>query len=206
MYQLPKTLLAAAALMLAGPAFAGPPYFPNVVVNGGLWAITAYDDSSVNHTQWATQNICFLLGPPVGTHMSGVWFSTTFFDWNGRWRQEGDQVFMTGDYAGDVTGNAVGHDSIEWEIVTVGRPNEGFGHWREWREDGNFGNTIGFANAKLKRIGACPQTLPATPVPPTVEEIEKFAFELSLEAPRRLREDGSEALGPFDPKQLPLLK
>ena len=28
-------------------------------------------------------------------------------------------------------------------------------HWFEWREDGKFGRTIGFANALLTRVGRC---------------------------------------------------
>jgi hypothetical protein len=31
----------------------------------------------------------------------------------------------------------------------------GAGHWWEWRENGGFGNTIGFGNARLERVGAC---------------------------------------------------
>jgi hypothetical protein len=83
-----------------------------------------------------------------------VWSSTTFFDWNGDWRQEGDQVFMTGDYAGDVNGNAVGHDGMEWQLVTAEKA-EGFGHWKEWRENGGTGTTIGFGNTKFSRVGTC---------------------------------------------------
>jgi hypothetical protein len=48
-----------------------------------------------------------------------------------------------------------GHDSMEWEIVTMRRKNEGAGHWREWLEDGAFGLTIAFGNAKLQRVGKC---------------------------------------------------
>ena len=37
--------------------------------------------------------------------------------------------------------------------------NIGAGHWVEWREDGKFGRTIGFANALLNRVGRCQITL-----------------------------------------------
>jgi len=197
------SLLALASLTLANSAFAGPPYLPNVNTSGNYWSITAFDDSATTHTQWATQNICFILLGNTGTHMHGIWYSTTFYDWNGRWRQEGDQVFMTGDYAGDIQGNAVGHDGIQWEIVTASAKNEGFGHWQEWREDTQYGLTIGFANAKLSRIGRCPFSIPTGT---TIPEIEKLVVEQSLLAPRRVTADGAEALGPFDPKQLPLEK
>lgn len=195
------SLTALASLALAHPAFAGPPYAPNVVTGGNYWSITAFDDSATTHTQWATQNICFFQLGNTGTHMHGIWYSTTFYDWNGRWRQEGDQIFMTGDYAGDSQGNAVGHDGIQWEVVTASAKNEGFGQWQEWREDTQYGLTIGFANTKLSRIGKCPLVIPAgTPIP----EIEKMVFESSQQAPRRVTADGGEASGPFDPKQLPL--
>jgi hypothetical protein len=64
--------------------------------------------------------------------------------------QEGDEITMHGDYAEDV-----GHDGMKWEIVTASAKNQGSGHWWEWREDGNFGNTIGFGNASLQRVGSC---------------------------------------------------
>lgn len=198
-----KRLNMTALLMLglASAAFANPPHFPNVTLNGNLWSITAYDDSAPGHTQWATQNICFLQQGVLGTHAYGIWYSTTFYDWNGSWRQEGDQVFMTGDYAGDIQGNAVGHDGMQWEIVTSNYANEGYGHWHEWRENRLYGQVIGYANAKLRRIGKCP----IEPTPgATAAELEKLVVEQSLEAPRRYRDDGTEALGPSDPRQVPL--
>lgn len=57
---------------------------------------------------------------------------------------------MHGDYARDV-----GHDSMSWEITTASRRNTGQGHWVEWREDGGDGQTIGFVNAALERVGTC---------------------------------------------------
>ena len=174
---------------------------PDVVTNGNLWSITFFDDSSPAHTQWATQRLCFFTTGTVGTQLAGVWYSPTFFDWNGTWRQEGDQVFMTGDYAGDVNGNAVGHDGVEWQLVTAEKSSEGFGHWKEWRENGRFGQPIGYGNAKLSRLGSCNPTILDTRDP---EAIEKLAGEESLKAPRRFRKDGSEAVGPFDADQLPL--
>ena len=57
---------------------------------------------------------------------------------------------LHGDYADDV-----GHDSVMWNVVTASPKNVGAGHWVEWREDGKFGRTIGFANALLTRVGRC---------------------------------------------------
>jgi hypothetical protein len=187
------------ALALSAGAQAQPR--PDVVTNGNAWSITFYDDSAPAHTQWATQNLCFVSTGMVGTQLSGYWYSTTFFDWNGNWRQEGDQVFMTGDYAGDTSGNAVGHDGMEWQLVTAEKAAEGFGHWKEWREDGGTGNAIGFGNAKFKRIGSC------TFQPPggvDYATLERLVIEESSKAPKRYRKDGKEALGPLDKEIVPI--
>ena len=61
---------------------------------------------------------------------------------------------MHGDYASDV-----GHDGMKWSIVTSSTKNIGAGHWFEWREDGSYGRTIGFANAQLTRVGRCRITI-----------------------------------------------
>ena len=63
-------------------------------------------------------------------------------DWNGIAPQEGNEVVMHGDYAGDV-----GHDLVMFNVVTSTPKNIDAGHWVEWREDGKSGRTIGFANA-----------------------------------------------------------
>jgi hypothetical protein len=147
-----KLSLSVAALLLTAPlvSHALPPHNPDLITNGNRWTITAYDDSSVVHTQWATQGICFYSAGTVGTHQRYYWVSDTFPDWNGRATQEGDQVFMHGDYA-----NNVGHDGMQFEITTSSSKNESYGHWHEWREDPKYGLTIGFANAKLVRVGKC---------------------------------------------------
>jgi hypothetical protein len=192
--------LAAAALGCSTPAaHAGPA--PDVVTNGNAWSITAYDDSSPAHTQWATQNICFYVTGTVGTQLAGYWYSTSFYDWNGTWRQEGDQVFMTGDYAGDVNGNAVGHDGIEWQLFTAEKASQGYGHWREWRENGGMGTVIGYANTRLVRTGTCAYRPPAGTDHLT---LERLLVQESMKAPRRYRSDGKEALGPTDVYQVPV--
>ena len=104
---------------------------------------------------------------------------------------------MTGDYAGDVYGNAVGHDGMEWQLVTAEAKSEGFGHWKEWRENGGVGRPIGYGNAKFARVGGC------NVVGSTAGTIDAFALEKqvlveSQRAPRRYRRDGTEALGPMD--------
>ncbi|AKJ27362.1 hypothetical protein [Caldimonas brevitalea] len=189
-----------AALGLAFGSAASADPKPDVVNNGNLWTITFYDDSSDVHDEWATQQICFIPTGTVGTQLAGVWYSPTFFDWNGTWRQEGDQVFMTGDYAGDIDGNAVGHDGMHWQLVTAERKSEGFGHWKEWREDGSFGNVIGYGNAKFARVGNCHFQ------PPKVDigTLHKLTLVESRKAPRRFRRDGRDAIGPMDKLLLPL--
>ncbi|OLE74922.1 MAG: hypothetical protein AUG12_00405 [Acidobacteria bacterium 13_1_20CM_2_57_8] len=140
---------------------------PDLVRGGNLWTITAFNDASPVHTQMATQGICFEFIGVVGTHFRYRWYSTTFPDWNGIASQEGDQVFMHGDYAKDV-----GHDGIHWAIDTS---KAGSGHWTEWREDGGFGNTIVFANAVFQRAGICrtpiPVPLPYVPNQYTIDGI-----------------------------------
>jgi len=118
---------------------------------------TAFDDSSPVHTQLATQGICFDFIGVVGTHVRYRWYSTTFPDWNGIASQEGDQIFMHGDYDKDN-----GHDGFNWAIDTS---KAGSGHWHEWREDGGFGITIGLGNAVFQRTGRCQTGTPGITLP-----------------------------------------
>ena len=145
-----RKTLGLAALVSAMAAQAEPPHLPDLVRDGNRWTITAFDDTSPVHTQLATQGLCFYFAGTVGTHQLYYWVSDTFPDWNGMASQEGDQVFMHGDYDNDV-----GHDGIEWQVVGASPRNLGAGHWKEWREDGQFGSTIGFGNASLQRVGKC---------------------------------------------------
>lgn len=127
-----------------------PPYRPNLVEGGNRWLITFHNDRSPLHDRWATQGICFRYTGRVGTHMGYIWYSDTYPNWNGRASQEGDQIFMHGDFWRNI-----GHDSMIWDIVTNSYRNEGAGHWMEWLEDPGFGITIGLGNAKLRRVGSC---------------------------------------------------
>jgi hypothetical protein len=144
------------ALVSSTSLFAQPPHNPDLINDGNRWTITAYNDSSPVHTQWATQGICFYPDAFVGTHQRYYWISDTYPDWNGRATQEGDQVFMHGDFQWPYGQKKDGgHDGMEWEITTESRVNGGTGHWKEWIENGVAGVTIGFANAKLRRVGKC---------------------------------------------------
>ena len=158
-----SAFLALSFATTATAQFAAPPVVapsPTLVNGGNLWTITAFDDASPVHTQMATQEICFEFIGVVGTHLRYRWRSTTFPDWNGFASQEGDQVFMHGDYAQNV-----GHDGIKWSIDTS---RTGADHWTEWRETGFFGTTIVFANATFQRTGrTCLVTGPGL-IPPYV--------------------------------------
>jgi len=182
---------------LAGHALAQK---PNVVDGGNLWRITAYDDTSPIHKRWATQGICFLPYSPSGMHIQGIWYSTTFPDWNGRYSQEGDRLLMHGDYAKDV-----GHDGMVIELFTgTQTPDTGAGQWTEWREDGAFGRTIGFCNCRLVRVGFCKHLEGVKRMSP--EQLMKMVKELSSKVKPRLRKDGKVSKIPMDPKAAPLPK
>jgi hypothetical protein len=140
-------LLVATVILAQGVAQAQQ---PDLVTVGNRWTITAFNDESPTHDQWATQGICFRSLGMFGTHQRYEWWSDTFPDWNGIASQEGNEVVMHGDYAEDV-----GHDSVMFNVVTSTPRNIGAGHWVEWREDGKLGRTIGFLNALLTRVGRC---------------------------------------------------
>ena len=189
--------LAAATGVAGSPALANSK--PNVYDGGNRWLITAFDDTSPSHTQWATQGICFLPYAVVGTHIQGIWYSDTFPNWRGRYSQEGDRVLMHGDYAKDV-----GHDGMVIELGFGTSPRDvGAGQWTEWREYGANGATIGFANARLARVGRCQQTFgDITTLPPGT--LEKMVDDVSARVPPRLRRDGKVAEAPLDLEQVPL--
>ena len=148
-----KLFIAVLILVTSNISFAYPRADPNVYDNGNLWSITFHDDDSVGHNQWATQNICFspYTLPGAGqTHIRGKWYSTTFPNWNGFYRQEGDEVKLIGNYA-----NGVGNDGISFDIVTGQPSTVGAGHWAEWRDSGVTSPFYVFGNTLLKRIGKC---------------------------------------------------
>ncbi len=176
------TLIAIGSLLSNGAVLANPPK-PNVFDGGNRWNITFYDDPSSVHQEWGTQEICFLPYAVVGTSIQGVWYSTSFYDWNGRYYQEGDEVKMTGDYANDV-----GHDHMTLVHTTYDVAGKvrgmAFKDWTEWREDGAYGRIIGWGNAKLERMGYCRNVL------------EDEALEISVSLPDRLTVRGDIASYP----------
>ncbi|HSS20872.1 MAG TPA: hypothetical protein VLL54_12415 [Pyrinomonadaceae bacterium] len=174
---------------------------PNVVDGGNRWLITYFNDCDVQHTQWATQGICFLPYKPCGAcGIQGAWYSDTFPDWNGMYMQEGDRIVMHGDYAQNV-----GHDGMFIDLFAGTSPrDEGAGQWTEWREaPGFYGLTIGFGNTRLRRVGKC--ELPHNNhVAQSNDDINKLAEELSRKVKPRMRRDGKPAESPIDPEQVPL--
>jgi hypothetical protein len=175
---------------------------PNVYDSGNRWLITAFDDASPVHTEWATQGICFLPYATAGTQIRGIWYSDTFPDWNGRYTQEGDHVEMHGDYAQNV-----GHDGISFELVTDSTADEGSGQWTEWREDASYGRTIGFLNTKLRRVGRCRFTTIDSLV--ASGDVNKATIRAELQAisqeiPERQLVNGDTAQNPLDQGQVQL--
>lgn len=158
-------LATSVSVLITPPALAVPPHQPELVRGGNLWTITFYDDTSSAHTQWATQRICFFPAGVQGTHQLYNWVSTSYPDWNGRATQEGDQIFMHGDFQWPYGRKDGGHDGMEWQLVTSSPSGEygaapkgeiGTGHWKEWAEDGRLGFTFGWGNAVFRRVGSCP--------------------------------------------------
>jgi hypothetical protein len=196
----PTLCAVALATIGIGAAQAMPPHLPAFDPAGGfgtLYSITFYDDTSTTHTQWATQQICVVQGPPQGSNATGLWYSTSYYRWIGRWRQEGDQIFMTGDFW-----SGPGNDAIQLELVTT--RDEAYGHWDEWIEDGSYGGWLGKGNTKVAKLGACNWNPPPrgnAVMAETWEEIEKAALAAAERAPVRYLRDGSLAK-PSDPGQI----
>ena len=136
-----------------------PPHNPNLYYLDedkpmNVWEMTSYLDRSSKHQQKIVQQICFT-APSLAadTHWAYNWYSN-FKDWSGKARQEGDQIFMHGDYSENN-----GHTSHQWEIVTQSakKPQtKGFGHCVDWQNNkvGSLGNSIIFANVKFVRVSA----------------------------------------------------
>ncbi len=143
-------MVALAALFSLTSAFAAPPYHVDLVSGGNKWFLDAYDDTDPDHVALATQGLCFEYAGVVGSHQQYTWYSDTFLGWRGTASQDGDQVFMYGRYAkGD------GHDAMQIRFIIDSPRNGAVGHWQEWRESGTYGETVGFANARMIRDGDC---------------------------------------------------
>jgi len=143
-------------LFMTLPAMAGPPHDPDLVSAGNLWQVEAYLDASPNHLTLGQAKICFFLTGFVGTHQRYDWVAINYPAWNGRATQEGDQVFMHGDFpfvVGDV--KYEGHDASEWQVISGGKKAVGGGHWQFWAELGKLGTNLAFTNVAFSRIGSC---------------------------------------------------
>jgi len=149
------TKLAASAitfslLSLSQSLFAAALYTPNPVTGGNAWDGTFYLDNTTTHAAIITHSFCFFPAGTNGTHQEFYWVSTTFPDWNGYGAQEGDQLFMYGDF-----GANSGHDGAQWEIVSDSPRNTGGGHWHEWVENKTTGAPHIFTSMKFQRVGKC---------------------------------------------------
>ncbi len=188
-------IIATSTIFALQSAHAVPPHKPDLVTDGNRWLVTAFNDSGPNQGRWATQGLCFFRVADLGTHMRYLWYSDTYPDWNGWARQEGDQIFMHGDWGGNT-----GHDGMEWEIVTNSPRNEGAGHWKEWRENLGFGSTVGFANAKFSRVGKCRYTFNNSLTSKTTEaefvrKVDQYRLQYTdIEHPKSI--EGREILSP----------
>lgn len=134
------------AISYSSATQAQPPYLADLVQGGNRWLLNAYDDTDVDHKALATVGLCFKYAGFDGTHERYTWYSDTFKGWRGTASQEGDQIFMHGMYA-----DGKGRDAIQVEIIIDAPRSGSVGHWQEWRDDGGYGQTIGFANARMIR-------------------------------------------------------
>ena len=135
-----------AAVCYSSAAQAQPPYLADMVQGGNRWLLNAYDDTDTDHLPLATQGLCFKYAGFDGTHQRYTWYSDTFKGWQGTASQEGDQIFMHGVYSG-----GRGRDAIQVEIIIDAPRSGSAGHWQEWRDDSGYGQSIGFANARMIR-------------------------------------------------------
>lgn len=146
-----KVSLVTTTLLFSTMIHAKPPYQPDFVKGGNMWSFKAYDDASPNHTQLVqAQEICFVYDGTSGNHQKYTWYSQTFPGWSGRAVQEGDQIFIHGDYA-----KGAGHSSIQLDTLVSPTIYGSAGTWQEWRHDGSKGVTISFAKTRALRQGNC---------------------------------------------------
>ena len=149
-----KVLILTGLLGLSSYAQANPPYQPDFVNQGNKWSFKAYDDASPDHTQLvAAQEICFEYNGTSGNHQLYTWYSETFPGWSGRAVQEGDQIFIHGDFA-----KGAGHSSIQLDTLVAPTIYGSAGTWQEWRHDATNGTTVSFAKTRALREGNCTLT------------------------------------------------
>jgi hypothetical protein len=143
-------------ILISVTVYADPPHRPDLTTNGNMWRVSAFLDATPGHAFIGQQDICFFPAGVVGTHQRYVWVSLAFPNWNGRATQEGDQIFMHGDFIIPTPAAKIdGHDSSQWELVGFDDKAFGAGHWKFWAEFGVFGTTLAYTNVSLNRIGKC---------------------------------------------------
>ena len=203
-------LIPVSALGMSMSAVVSADPLPNVYKEGNLWTITFHNDDSTNHDQWATQRICFLpyTSSTTQSQIKGVWYSTSYPNWHGHYRQEGDSVKMVGNFW-----QGKGNDGMTWDIVSsafntslgVSLRTIGAGHWNEWGDDGRYGPVYGFGNALFQRVGYC-KSLSTVSTIKSADGVEELTTELDFDVDikPRLLKDGSEATHPQQVGQMPL--
>ena len=139
---------------------------PNLHDGGNQWIITAFNAAG----ELATQRLCFLLDESDETTVRGYWYSDTFLGWDGGYIQEGNQIRMYGDYRRNR-----GHDGIVWSFTSEG---VGTGEWMEWRENSRLGESIGFAQVSMERVGECQLHAPLPERPWDGSKLGKFLREV----------------------------
>lgn len=140
------SLMVIGILIVSPAAQAQPPYAADLIQGGNKWFLDAYDDTDPDHVLINTVGLCFTYDGVQGTHQRYTWYSDTFKGWHGTASQEGDQIFLHGVYA-----DGKGRDAIQLRII-IDTPRSGsVGHWQEWRDDGGYGQVVGFANARMIR-------------------------------------------------------
>lgn len=181
-----KLFIAVSLLAVSSLSYAYPNHDPNVYDNGNLWEVKVYNDSSVSHNPVGSARICFLPYTPLGTHIRGKWYSTTWqnpYLWTGYYQQEGDEVKLFGNFS-----DGKGNDSASFDIVTR---RSGAGHWVQWLDSGWSSPTDLFLNAAWEKVGKCK-------VPKT------FNAALAQDIPPRYLLKGGVSGYPFQEAQVPL--
>jgi hypothetical protein len=157
-----RSLSTLALTLAATAAVAAPPYSPNLTASGGeVWRMTAFTDSDPGHAQALfggfspVADYCFFPAGVVGEHMAYRWYSLTFKGAAGTARQEGDKVWMHGDFPTHIHGYTLdaGHESARFELVSGPKKTKGYGEQVVWLETGRYGRPLGFVNIELVRTG-----------------------------------------------------
>lgn len=132
-------------------AMAVPPYQPDMVQGGNRWTFRAYNDADPNHAVLVQEQIvCFEYAGTVGNHQRYTWYSESFPGWRGIATQEGDLVYLHGEFA-----DGRGHSSIQIETLVSPPIYGSAGVWQEWRENRKYGTNIAFAKTRALREGDC---------------------------------------------------